>query len=324
MSGVQTIEVKAGEEDQRLDRWFKRQFPHISHGALEKYLRKGEVRVDGKRAKSAFRLQVGMMVRLPPLPEPGEEKKTISVNAKDAAFMRDLVLYKDNRLIVLNKPAGLAVQGGTHTHRHIDGMLDALAKKGERPRLVHRLDRDTSGVLLLGRDVAATAALAKAFQSRKAKKTYWALVLGVPRPEMGLLSGYIKKGFGEKGRELMIQARHGDPDASYARSRYVVLARAGQRAAWVALRPETGRTHQLRYHMAAMGHAIAGDRKYICDRPDIGGLAEQLHLHARAISLPHPDGGTFSIEAPLPAHMKAGFDALGFAEHDVKDDPFAE
>ena len=324
MSGVQTIAVAAGEEDQRLDRWFKRRFPHISHGALEKYLRKGEVRVDGKRAKSAFRLQKDMQVRIPPLPEPGEPKPFTRVNAEDAAALREMVIYKDARVIVLNKPAGLAVQGGTKTHRHIDGMLDALAKKGERPRLVHRLDRDTSGVLLLGRDVAATAALAKAFQSRKAQKTYWALVLGVPRPELGMLSGYMKKGFGEKGREIMMTARHGDPDASYARTRYAVLARAGQRASWVALRPETGRTHQLRFHMAGMGHAIAGDRKYMCDRPEIGGLEEQLHLHAHAISLPHPDGGMLSAEAPLPPHMKQSFEALGFSMQDAAEDPFEE
>jgi 23S rRNA pseudouridine955/2504/2580 synthase len=324
MSGVQTIEVKAGEEDQRLDRWFKRQFPHISHGALEKYLRKGEVRVDGKRSKSSFRLNKGMQVRVPPLPDPGAQKPANRVSAEDAALLHEMVIYKDARVIVLNKPAGLAVQGGTKTHRHIDGMLDALAKKGERPRLVHRLDRDTSGVLLLGRDVAATAALAKAFQSRRAQKTYWALTLGVPRPEKGLLSGYMKKGFGEKGRELMMTARHGDPDASYARTRYAVLARAGQRAAWVALRPETGRTHQLRFHMAGMGFAIAGDRKYICDRPDIGGLEEQLHLHARAITLPHPDGGVFSIDAPLPKHMKQSFEALGFSINEISEDPFEE
>ncbi len=322
MSGVQTIAVKAGEEDQRLDRWFRRQFPHISHGALEKYLRKGEVRVDGKRAKSSFRLQKGMQVRVPPLPDADTPKPAGRVSAEDAAFLRSMVIYKDARVIVLNKPAGLAVQGGTKTHRHIDGMLDALAKKGERPRLVHRLDRDTSGVLLLGRDVAATAALAKAFQSRKAQKTYWALVLGVPRPEKGLIAGYMKKGFGEQGREVMISARHGDPDASYARTGYAVLARAGQRASWVALRPETGRTHQLRFHMAGMGHAIAGDHKYVCDRPEVGGLEDQLHLHARSISLPHPDGGTLSAEAPLPPHMSASFAALGLDEHEAGEDPF--
>jgi 23S rRNA pseudouridine955/2504/2580 synthase len=324
MSKVQSIEVTKDEQDVRLDRWFHRHFPHISHGALEKYLRKGEVRVDGKRAKSSLRLQKDMRVRVPPLPEPDAPKPYSRVNAEDAALMHNMVLYKDDRVLVLNKPAGLAVQGGTKTHRHIDGMLDALSRKGERPRLVHRLDRDTSGVLLIGRDVAATAALAKAFQSRKAQKTYWALTLGVPRPEQGMLSGYMKKGMGEKGRELMIYARHGDPDASYARSRYAVLARAGQRAAWVALRPETGRTHQLRFHMAGMGHAIAGDRKYVCDRPDVEGLDEQLHLHARSITLPHPDGGVLSVEAPLPKHMQNSFDALGFALNDVQSDPFDE
>ncbi len=322
MSGVQHIEVKTLESDQRLDRWFKRQFPHITHGALEKYLRKGEVRVDGKRAKSAFRLQKGMQVRVPPLPEPGEQKPIMRLNADDAHLIRDMVIHKDARVIVLNKPAGLAVQGGTKTHRHIDGMLDALARKGERPRLVHRLDRDTSGVLLLGRDAAAAASLAKAFQSRRAVKTYWALVLGVPRPEKGLIAGYMKKGLGEMGREIMITAPHGDRDASYARTGYAVLERAAQRASWVALRPETGRTHQLRFHMTGMGHAIVGDHKYVCDRPEIGGFEDQLHLHARSIVLPHPDGGELRIEAPLPRHMRASFAALGFAENAADGDPF--
>ena len=319
MSAVQTITVEPGEQEQRLDRWFGRHFPHISHGMLEKYLRKGEVRVDGKRAKAALRLHAGNRVRIPPLPDAGAPKPVHPVKAEDAALMRNMVLYEDERVIALNKPAGLAVQGGSKTPRHIDGMLGALARKGERPRLAHRLDRDTSGVLLLGRDGAATAALAKAFAARKARKTYWAIVLGAPRPPQGQISGYMKKGLGPGGRERMIAARHGDAGASFALTRYAQLARAGQRASWLALQPQTGRTHQLRLHLADIGHAIAGDRKYTCDRPDIGGLAGQLHLHARAISVPHPDGQTLHIEAPLPAHMRAAFEALGFDENDAFD-----
>ncbi len=323
MSGVQRIRIGPEEQDQRLDRWFRRHFAHISHGMVEKYLRKGQLRVNGKRARASLRLQAGDEVRIPPLPPAGAPKPVRPVNAADAALLRGLVLYEDEQVIALNKPAGLAVQGGSKTTRHIDGMLGALARQGERPRLAHRLDRDTSGVLLLGRTAAATAALARAFASRQAHKTYWAIVLGVPRPPQGQISGYMKKGAGPGGRERMVQARHGDPDAVFARTRYAVLARAGQRASWLALRPETGRTHQLRLHMADRGHAIAGDRKYTCDRPELGGLAPQLQLHARAISLPHPSGRMLHLEAPLPPHMRAAFETLGFDENEAGDDPFA-
>ncbi len=324
MSGVQIITVAPEEQDQRLDRWFRRRFAHISHGMVEKLLRKGQLRVNGKRAKAAQRLQAGDQVRVPPLPPAGAPRPVRPVSAADAARLRAMVLHEDDQVIALNKPAGLAVQGGSKTTRHIDGMLAALARGGERPRLAHRLDRDTSGVLLLGRTAAAAAALARAFATRQARKTYWAIVLGVPRPPQGQISGFMKKGAGPGGREVMVQARHGDPDALFARTNYAVLARAGQRASWLALRPETGRTHQLRLHMAGLGHAIAGDRKYTCDRPELGGLAPQLHLHARAITLPHPDGSLLQVEAPLPAHMRAAFDALGFDETEADADPFAD
>lgn len=329
MSGVQTIAVAEGEAGARLDRWFKRRFPHVPQSRLQKLLRTGQIRVDGARAKADTRLETGQEVRVPPLPEADAPARLGPLRGgdQDAAFLRGLVLYEDEDVVVLDKPAGLAVQGGTKTARHLDGMLDGLAVDGERPRLVHRLDRDTSGVLALGRSPKAAAALARAFQAHQTQKTYWAVVLGVPKPTRGEIKGFIKKGTAARhgaDREVMVAARHGEEGAAHARSRYVVLEQAGQRAALVALRPETGRTHQLRYHMAAIGHAIAGDGKYSCDRPPIPELGRQLLLHARRLALPHPrTGRTLVVEAPLPAHLRAAFDALGFEEPRGRD-PFED
>jgi 23S rRNA pseudouridine955/2504/2580 synthase len=326
VSQVQLIEVTTGEAGARLDRWFRRRFPHVKQGALQKLLRTGQVRVDGARAKADLRLIAGQAVRVPPLADadaaPDAAPKPAS--AKDKAFMAGLILYEDDHVIALDKPAGLAVQGGTKTSRHLDGLLDALRRNGERPRLAHRLDRDTSGVLLLGKTPAATAALAKAFQGHAAQKTYWALVRGVPRPSRGLVKGFVKKGRGAGGeRELMVRAKHGEQGARHARTSYAVIAEAGRRAAWVALRPETGRTHQLRFHMAEIGHAICGDRKYLCDIPEPEGLPDGLLLHARAVALPHPSGrGGLIVEAPLPDRLAQAFDTLGFAAEEYSD-PFA-
>ena len=326
MSGVQTIQVRPGEAGARLDRWFKRRFPHVRHGALQKLLRTGQIRVDGGRAKADTRLEAGQAIRVPPLAEPEDApSQAAGLNPHDAGFIRSLVIYDDDQVIALNKPAGLAVQGGSKTTRHVDGMLDAFILDGERPRLAHRLDRDTSGVLLLGRTPAAAAALAKAFQSHRAEKTYWAIVCGVPRPGAGEISGFMKKGRGRGGdRELMLPASHGEPGAQHARTRYAVVAEAARRASWVALRPETGRTHQLRFHMAGFGHAICGDRKYVCDIPEPQGLPAGLQLHAGSITLPHPSGaGMLALEAPLPAHMQGAFEALGWRPGDYAD-PFAD
>jgi 23S rRNA pseudouridine955/2504/2580 synthase len=319
VSGVQLIEVTTGEAGARLDRWFRRRFPHVTQGALQKLLRKGQVRVDGARAKADLRLAAGQAVRVPPLPDADAPAPSAPVSTKDTAFVRSLVLYEDDDVIALDKPAGLAVQGGTKTTRHLDGLLDALARKGERPRLAHRLDRDTSGVLLLGKSPAATAALAKSFQGHAAEKTYWAIVRGVPRPSRGLVKGFVKKGQAAGGeRELMVRARHGEEGARHARTFYAVIAEAGRRAAWMALRPETGRTHQLRFHMAEIGHAICGDRKYACDIPEPAGLPEGLLLHARSIELPHPSGrGRLEVEAEPPERLRAAFEVLGFSIGDA-------
>jgi 23S rRNA pseudouridine955/2504/2580 synthase len=321
---VQTVLVDPDEADSRVDRWVRRRFPGLTQGQIEKLLRSGQIRVDGARVKSSDRLTAGQTVRLPPMPDAPLREDQPSVSDKDAAMIRDCVIHKDADLLVLNKPAGLATQGGAKTPRHIDGMLDALMFGYEsRPKLVHRLDRDTSGCLVLARTLRAATHLAKLFRSRETEKIYWAIVLGCPRPTEGEIRGWLKKAQGplESDKEQVRKAAHGDPDAVFAVSEYVTISEAFPRAAWVALKPHTGRTHQLRFHMAEVGHAILGDRKYVCDRPTLGALPNQLHLHARALRLPHPDGSVLKVEAPLPAHFLTTFDALGFQASEAKD-PF--
>jgi 23S rRNA pseudouridine955/2504/2580 synthase len=324
MKAVQSVLVDGEEDGARLDRWVRRRFPGLTQGQIEKLLRSGQIRLDGARAKSADRVKTGQTVRLPPMPEPPVREDQPAVSEKDAAFIRSLVIHKDADLIVLNKPSGLATQGGAKTLRHVDGMLEALSFGYEtKPKLVHRLDRDTSGCLLLARTLRAATHLAKLFRSRETEKIYWAIVLGCPRPTEGEIRGWLKKAQGplESDKEQVRRAAHGDPDAVFAVSEYVTLSEAFPRAAWVALKPHTGRTHQLRFHMAEIGHAIAGDHKYVCDRPPLGAISGNLHLHARALRLPHPDGSSFTIEAALPPHMQSTFDALGFDARDAKN-PF--
>lgn len=320
MSGVQQMTVEETDAGSRLDRWFKRQFPHIPHGKVEKLLRTGQLRVDGKRAKGNVRIEGGQVIRIPPLPEPTEIKKVAPVNARDAAYMRSMIIYEDADIIALNKPHGIAVQGGTGTTRHIDGLLPAL---GEGCRLVHRLDRDTSGVLVIAKNVRAAKWAGRAFQSRRAEKIYWGVSNGVPKPSGGEIKGYMAKGrldnrFGNKheGKEVMEAVRHGAPGAKHAKTLYQCVAKAGQRAAWVVMQPLTGRTHQLRLHMQLLGAPIAGDPKYMTDRPLPGGLENMLHLHARSLTLPREGQHPLYIEAPVPPHMAQAFDVMGFNEAD--------
>ncbi|MCC5997418.1 MAG: RluA family pseudouridine synthase [Oceanicaulis sp.] len=313
MSAVQTIEVTPGEAEMRLDRWFRKHFPHIPHGRVEKFLRTGQVRVDGARAKGNQRLEAGQIVRVPPLPEPGEVKADAPLTREDAAFARSMVIYQDADLIALNKPHGLAVQGGSKTTRHVDRLLDAFGRGDERPRLVHRLDKDTSGVLVVARTADSARRLARLFQTRDVKKIYWAVALGVPAPHTGQISGFLKKSGGADGdRERMVAARHGEEGAQHAVTHYGVADHAGRRVSWVVLSPETGRTHQLRVHLAEFGHAILGDGKYVCDIPTPEGLSRKLHLHARRVEIPRPGKPALKIEAPLPDHMSETFAALGF------------
>ncbi|MDB5441000.1 MAG: pseudouridine synthase, RluA family, partial [Caulobacteraceae bacterium] len=289
MREVRTLTVEAAEEGVRLDRWFKRRWPHLNHIQLNKLFRSGQVRVDGARAKGDLKLVTGASVRVPPLPDAPDPGERRDISPRDVAFVKAMVLYEDRDVLVLNKPAGLAVQGGTKTTHHIDRLLSAWGDGESRPRLVHRLDRDTSGVLILGRSAAAAAALSGAFARRRAHKTYWALVAGAPKPAKGLIElALVKKGIND--REMIVPAERGDPDADQASTAYVTLSRTGQRISWMALRPLTGRTHQLRAHMKAIGHSILGDPKY--NDPASQALSEglALQLHARRLDIPHPNG----------------------------------
>ncbi len=323
MKAVQSVEVDKDDGVTRVDRWFRRRYPHLTQGQVEKLIRTGQVRVDGARVKASDRVEPGQIVRVPPLPE-AAERLPPGMSGKDADFVRSLVIHKDADVIVLNKPAGLAVQGGSKTVRHLDGMLDGLKFDSEKkPKLVHRLDRDTSGCLVLARHPRAAAFLGEAFRDRDTDKIYWAVVLGAPRPKVGELRSWMRKapGMHEADREMMQSCVQADEGAVHAITQYVVLEEAAQSGSWVALRPVTGRTHQLRFHMAEMGHAIAGDPKYHCDRSAPNGLDAALLLHARALRLPHPSGGKLEIVAPLPAHMMAAFEMLGFEEREARD-PF--
>jgi 23S rRNA pseudouridine955/2504/2580 synthase len=323
MGHVRTVAVSAADGELSLDRWFKRHFPAIGHGRLEKLLRTGQVRVDGKRAKASDRVAPGMAVRVPPL---GPEPETPSAAPRPVPRARDIeallaaVLYRDEDVIAIDKPPGLAVQGGSGTERHLDMMLDALRfDAAERPRLVHRLDRDTSGVLLLARSAAAAAALGAAFRDKSARKIYWGVVVGAPRPRQGTIDMPLSKQAGPRGERVAFD----DDDGKRAVTHYATIENAHKKAAWLALWPLTGRTHQLRVHCAvALGTPILGDGKYGGAAAQIAGVkhARMLHLHARSIALPHPRRGTLRVEAPLPPHMRETWRFFGFAESAA--DPF--
>lgn len=344
MSGVQTLIVAPEDGDQRLDRWFRRQFPHVPQGRIEKMCRKGEIRVDGGRVKAATRLEAGQSVRVPPLPDetaPAPERPRVS--EADAEMMQRAVIFRDKHIIALNKPPGLSTQGGSKQTRHVDGLAEALRfELDEKPRLVHRLDKDTSGVLLLARTRKVAAALTEAFRARDTRKIYWAAVAGVPSPAMGTIRyGLVKApGHGAKGEgEKMLCIHPHDVDATPGAKRattdYAVLSSLGRRVSWAALVPVTGRTHQLRAHMAELGHPIVGDGKYGGSGQEnlgdgwgaqLGGeISRKLHLHARHLSLTHPvTGARLTLTAPLPDHMQRTWDMLGWDPADVPVDPFEE
>lgn len=315
MSGVQNLKVTDGEAGLRLDRWLKKRFPDVGHGRVQKWLRTGQVRLDGRRAKAGARLAAGQTVRVPPVADAAPAKSAPPKPAISDADIRDLqarVLHRDDDVIVIDKPAGLAVQGGPGIRRHLDAMLSALRfDADEPPRLVHRLDRDTSGVLVLARTAAAARHLAAVFRSKDAHKLYWAVVVGVPKPAEGSVDLALAKKPGRWGERI---GTH--DDGKQANTKYRVIDRAGRKAAWVAFEPLTGRMHQIRVHATALGTPILGDGKYGGRDAFLEGadIAKQLHLHARAIRMPHPAGGVLAAEAPLPAHMRATFQALGFDE----------
>jgi 23S rRNA pseudouridine955/2504/2580 synthase len=313
--GVQMVTVSGDEVGMRLDRFFEARFPGLSFSHIQRIIRKGEVRVNGRRAQPKDRLQAGQAVRVPPLKlAPPKPRDNATDEQKNRAFIRSITLQEDDDVLVLNKPMGLAVQGGSGTVRHLDGMLGALrGKDGQRPRLVHRLDKDTAGCLLVAKTRFAAAALSKTFRSRAARKIYWALVAGVPKPRQGRISTFLAKDERED-ESLMRIARHGDEGASHAVTYYAVVDTAARQLAWLSLKPVTGRTHQLRAHMNHVGHPIVGDPKYFAkenwELP--GGIQNRLHLLARRIVVPHPRHGVIDVTAPLPPHMQQSWNLIGF------------
>ncbi len=311
---VTTRAVTTDEADIRLDRWFRRHYPWLTQGVLQKLCRTGQIRVNGARAEPNTRLTPTQTIRIPPLPvNDNPPRPPPEPNAAQAKDLQNLVIYKDAALIALNKPHGLAVQGGPGITHHIDGLLDALRFGAEdRPRLVHRLDRDTSGLLLLARTPGAAARLAATFRGRHIEKTYWAVTVGTPTPPAGRIDRPVARIGSSAGSRSAI-ATLGDPNATHAITTYETLDIVAKRFAWLALSPQTGRTHQLRVHAASLGTPILGDPKYGVEKSHAPGFNASLHLHARRLRFPHPSGAMLTLEADLPPHMRETFAALGFA-----------
>jgi len=321
--------IDADDDGIRIDRWFKRHYPQVTHVLLEKLLRKGEVRLDGKRAKAADRVAAGQSMRLPPQvvhakderPEKPKADTKHPLASKDMGSLADRILYMDKQVIVIDKPPGLATQGGSGLTRHVDGMLDSLQyEKPTRPKLVHRLDRDTSGVLMVARTALAASGLSASLALRDTSKVYWALTRGVPKQKNGVVKGALAKE-GTRGKDERMAVSE-DEDAKFALTEYAVMGTAGSEFAWVAARPITGRTHQIRVHLASLGTPIVGDFKYGgTDVRGRGDIADKLHLHARSIDIGRPDGGRLQVTAPLPPHMVKSWTLLGF-DPDDRRDPF--
>ena len=333
MSGVKHIKVVAEEDGMRLDRWFKIHFPQLTHGLLNRILRKGDVRVDKGRVKINTRLSVGQEIRVPPFHVDGDKSRdenkgpAPALSKADRKKFQDMVLFEDKYLLVINKPSGLAVQGGSKTTRHVDGMLMGLEREfHDRPRLVHRLDRDTSGVLVIAKRRSIASKLGKMFATRSVRKFYWAAVRGVPEPEQGRIDMALVKAESAYG-ERVRPADASDEKGQRATTHYSVIDKAGDELSWVSLKPVTGRQHQLRAHMAFTGTPILGDQKY-GDHEDLpDGVQDKLHLHARRISFPHPHSGQVDVTAPLPGHMREtwnyyGFDPNRYDEDDEQEDRF--
>ena len=314
MSETRTFTVDEDDDGIRLDRWFKRHMPDVSFNIVSRWARTGQLRVSGKRAAPGDRIEAGQEIRVPPAEaaparSPRPQPKRNPLTEEEVELVREMVIFEDPNAFVLNKPPGLATQGGTKTTQHLDRLLDGLAGEAGRPKLVHRLDKDTSGALLVARSAKAAGHFAKGFSSRTARKIYWALVVGVPSGEEGTIDAPLAKQPGTGGEKMHVDEESGLP----AKTRWRLVERAGNRAAWLELQPLTGRTHQLRAHMAALGHPIVGDAKYGGPEAFLtGGISRKLHLHARRIRIDAPGGDKIDVTAELPGHFAESMAMLGF------------
>lgn len=326
MSGVKIVTVAQDDDGQRLDRWLKKNAPDLPYALLQKLMRKGQIRVDGKRAKTDTRLAAGQEVRIPPSSDEGKQDRYFRAQKGDAELLKSMILYDDGDLVVLNKPAGIAAQGGLRVERHIDGLLEHMADaEGSKPKLCHRLDRDTSGLLVLARSREIAAKMGKAFENKNIRKYYWALVAPAPEENEGSIVAPLAKGEDSFKDMMVVDEENG----KFARTEFKVIERAAKKAAFLALWPRTGRTHQLRVHCQVAGFPIIGDEKYgnddaAADMIQALGLAPRLHLHAARLILPHPGGkGVLDLRAPLPPELRKSWGDFGF-DYDFSDDPFAD
>jgi len=305
--------VTDDESEIRLDRWFKRHFPVLTQGMIQKLCRTGQIRVDGKRVEANARLAAGQSIRIPPVPDGEPLKPTPPLDPATLREIEGMILYMDDSLIAVNKPSGLPVQGGPGIVRHLDGMMESFRQgASDKPRLVHRIDMETSGLLLLARSPGIAAKMAAAFRGRDVHKTYWAVVAGRPPRDEGRIDIPLVKFGGLRGGERVATAEKSEEGAAFAITDFTVHDAAARKLSWLDLAPITGRTHQLRVHCAAMGTPILGDRMYGGEAARIDGFSQNLHLHARRLILPHPSGGTLELEADLPPHMRETFTRLGF------------
>jgi 23S rRNA pseudouridine955/2504/2580 synthase len=321
MSDVTQFTVDAEDDDIRLDRWVKRRVPQVSYTLLAKWTRTGQVRIDGKRCEPSDRVETGNVIRLPPMVEdtgvPSVWSMSDDLTELEIAEARAMVIYRDDAAIVLNKPPGLATQGGSGTTKHVDRLLEALMfDRTDKPRLVHRLDKDTSGVLLLARSAKAASFFSEHFRGRTAAKLYWALVKGVPDIAEGTITAPLAKQPGTGGEKMYVDTKEG----LSAKTQYRMVERAGNSAAWLEMKPLTGRTHQLRVHATTIGHPIVGDAKYGGTEAFLtGGISRKMHLHAHRLVIPHPNGKLLDVKAPMPVHMKDSWKMLGFTESEADD-----
>ncbi|MBA2636474.1 MAG: RluA family pseudouridine synthase [Sphingomonas sp.] len=316
MTNERTFTVVEDDDGIRLDRWFKRHQADVSFNIVSRWARTGELRLDGKRAAPGDRIEAGQTIRIPPVEaQPAQSARPMPrrdpVTAEEAEFVRSLVIERSRDAFVLNKPPGLATQGGTKTHNHLDRLLGGLEDdEAGRPKLVHRLDKDTSGVLLVARSAKAAAFFSRSFAGRTAKKVYWALVIGVPPGGEGEIDLPLSKQPGTGGEKMHVDTENG----LAAKTRWRMVDRAGNRAAWLELQPQTGRTHQLRVHLAAIGFPIVGDGKYGgVDAQLTGAVSRKLHLHARRLKIDAPDKAVIDVTAELPEHFEQSLEMLGFS-----------